>query len=165
MMSEDNRLGPSLGACRSGEATAGETSVHGLMASLSLSAHGIHIAASGAFFIQRKPRREVWQSVQKVAKGLTKTISKRFKSSRNRVPIVQNVVREGALSNQHLNTEDASHLHVAIDDQHPTMSENSSGYVNQALSREPASQVQAIPSTLQEGTSHQLVDFGVPMRL
>ncbi|KAG0705819.1 hypothetical protein DFH29DRAFT_250306 [Suillus ampliporus] len=52
----------------------------------------------------------------------------------------------------------ASHLHVATDDQHPIMSENFTGCVNQAPSGEPASQVQAAPSALQEGTGHQSVD-------
>ncbi|KAG1740766.1 uncharacterized protein EDB91DRAFT_1131312 [Suillus paluster] len=77
---------------------------------------------------------------RKVMKDFTEERPKPLKRSRNHDPVVENVVH-GASSHQSI--------------EHPTMSENSSGYMNQALSREPASQVQAAPSALQEGTSHQ----------
>ncbi|KAG1727384.1 uncharacterized protein EDB91DRAFT_892758 [Suillus paluster] len=90
------------------------------------------MSASDAFFVQRK---------QKVMKDFTDERPKPVKRSRNHDPVVENVVH-GASSHQSI--------------EHPTMSENSSGYMNQAPSRELASQVQVAPSALQEGTSHQM---------
>ncbi|KAG2104349.1 uncharacterized protein F5147DRAFT_807845 [Suillus discolor] len=103
-----------------------------------------------------RPRCRIKQTIQKSAKGVTKKLSKPFKSFRNRTPanqnadlrdasttMVQNVEMEGASSSQKI--------------EHLTAAQILSDSVNQGLPGEPASQVQAGPSREEEGTDTQLV--------
>ncbi|KAG1796359.1 uncharacterized protein HD556DRAFT_1360819 [Suillus plorans] len=95
------------------------------------------------------------QSLRKLKNGL-KFLCKRSKRTRNRTTAVQNVETERASSNQKV--EDTLHLHPSNDNKHPTTSEILSDSVNQGLSGEPASQVQAAPSDRDKGPDPQLVD-------
>lgn len=83
-------------------------------------------------------------------------IPKRSKRTRNRTTAVQNIETEGASSSQKV--EDMLHLHPSNDNKHPTTSEIPSDSMNQGLSDEPASQVQAAPSDKDKGPDPQLVD-------
>ncbi|KAG1800406.1 uncharacterized protein HD556DRAFT_1033483 [Suillus plorans] len=127
-----------------------------------MSAHGIHRCCN-AFFVQSRLRTRVKQIIWKFAKGVAKKLAKPFKFFRNRIPanqsvdlqdasttVVQNVEMEGSSSSQKVDSSN--------DDKHPTTSEIPSDSVNQGLSGEPASQVQAAPSGEEENLDTQLVD-------
>ncbi|KAG1901261.1 uncharacterized protein F5891DRAFT_979464 [Suillus fuscotomentosus] len=90
---------------------------------------------------------------------------KRSKRTRNRTTAVQNIETEGASSSQKVESfgilrgpQDMLHLHPSNDNKHPTTSEIPSDSMNQGLSDEPASQVQAAPSDKDKGPDPQLVD-------
>ncbi|KAG2089322.1 uncharacterized protein F5147DRAFT_788353 [Suillus discolor] len=104
------------------------------------------------------------QFLRKLKNGLTKKLPKRFKRTRNRTTAVHSVEIEGASSSQLVEsfgflrgTQDTLHLHPSNDNKHPTTSEIPSHSVNQGLSGESASQIQAT-SGAQGGPDTQLVD-------
>ncbi|KAG2134918.1 uncharacterized protein EDB93DRAFT_838509 [Suillus bovinus] len=90
--------------------------------------------------------KQGWKFAKKITTKLSDT--KRLKRSRNRIPAIQDVERQGASSSE--NIQDTSHPHPSTDDKHPTTSENPSGCVNQGTSGEPASKVLDVPCGMEE---------------
>lgn len=100
-MIEDHMPKPPPEASGSREAAACEGSSHALMTPLSTSANNT-VAASDALFIQSQPHGGFFQTLRKFKKSMTRKVSKRLKRSRHQPPAVQDVAREGALSNQNI---------------------------------------------------------------
>ncbi|KAG1840890.1 hypothetical protein C8R48DRAFT_765866, partial [Suillus tomentosus] len=102
-----------------------------------------------------RPRCRIKQTIQKSAKGVTKKLSKPFKYFRNRTPANQNADLRDASTTvvQNIEMEASS----SQKNEHLTAAQIPSDSVNQGLPGEPASQVQAAPSSEEEGPDTQLV--------
>ncbi|KAG2089316.1 uncharacterized protein F5147DRAFT_658425 [Suillus discolor] len=112
-----------------------------------------------------QPHRGSCQFLWKLKNGLTKKLPKRSKQTRNRTTAVHDVENEGTSSSQQVESfgflrgaQDTLHLHPSNDNKHPTTSEIPSDSVNQGLSGESASQVQAASSGKPGRPDPHLVD-------
>ncbi|KAG2048157.1 hypothetical protein BDR06DRAFT_999836 [Suillus hirtellus] len=103
-----------------------------------------------------QPRCRIKQTIQKSAKGVTKKLSKPFKCFRNRTPANQNADLRDASTTvvQNIEMEASS----SQKNEHLTAAQIPSDSVDQGLTGEPASQVQAAPSREEEVPDAQLAD-------
>ncbi|KAG2052434.1 hypothetical protein BDR06DRAFT_997597 [Suillus hirtellus] len=92
-----------------------------------------------------RPHTRVKQTIQKLAKGATKKLSKFSKASRSRIPTKQSADPQDTSLNQ--NIQDTPHKLSFTHDKHPTPAENPS---SQGASGEPASKVLDISSGVEE---------------
>ncbi|KAG2153455.1 uncharacterized protein EDB93DRAFT_1336299, partial [Suillus bovinus] len=104
----------------------------------------------------------VKQATRKLAKGITKKLSKRFKCSRKRIPATQDVEHQVPLSSDNIQffrgAQDASLPHPSTDDKHPTTSENTTGCVNQGTSGQSAYKALDVTSSVEETSGPKSVD-------